>query len=58
MIASGVHSAVRGRRSMDIHSLIPGNALLIQLISVFFALRLMRYAEKRVIAVYRSLRYH
>jgi hypothetical protein len=41
---------------MDIHSLIPGNALLIQLISVFFALRLMRYAEKRVIAVYRSLR--
>jgi hypothetical protein len=43
---------------MDIHSLIPGNALLIQLISVFFALRLMRYAEKRVIAVYRSLRYH
>lgn len=35
---------------MDIKVLIPTLAFLTQLISVYFAIRLMRYAEKRVIA--------
>ena len=36
---------------MDLNLLIPGFALCTQLLSVFFALRLTRYAEKRGIAI-------
>lgn len=34
---------------MNIHILVPGLAVVLQLVSVLFAIRLMRYAERRVI---------